>query len=104
LHLLSPSQSTTLFPYTTLFRSGAGKTTLVNLLPRFADPSGGRVLIDGQEIRQVRLADLRSQISLVLQESFLLPLSVAENIALAQDRNSTRLNSSHEWISYAVFC
>jgi len=61
--------------------TGAGKTTLVNLLPRFLDPWTGRVLIDGRDVRDVRLASLRQQIGIVPQEAFLFPISVAENIA-----------------------
>jgi ATP-binding cassette, subfamily B, bacterial len=61
--------------------TGAGKTTLVSLVPRFFDPTQGRVLLNDTDIRHVRLADLREQISMVLQEPFLLPLTVAENIA-----------------------
>lgn len=61
--------------------TGAGKSTLVSLIPRFFDPWQGRVLFDGVDIRDVQLKSLRSQIALVLQEPFLLPLSVAQNIA-----------------------
>jgi len=61
--------------------TGAGKSTLVSLLPRFFDPWQGCVRIDGQDVRELRLADVRAQVALVLQEPFLLPLSVAENIA-----------------------
>lgn len=61
--------------------TGAGKTTLVNLIPRFADPWEGRVLVDGYDVRDVRIESLRSRIGLVLQEAYLLPVSVAENIA-----------------------
>ena len=61
--------------------TGAGKSTIVSLVPRFFDPWKGRVLIDGQDLREVKLADLRARVSIVLQEPFLLPLSVAENIA-----------------------
>ncbi|MDB6018593.1 MAG: transporter related [Pedosphaera sp.] len=61
--------------------TGAGKTTLVSLIPRFADPWQGRVLIDGHDARDIRLKSLRDQIGIVLQESFLFPLTVAENIA-----------------------
>jgi ATP-binding cassette subfamily B protein len=60
--------------------SGAGKSSLVSLIPRFFDPWQGRVIVDGVDVRGVRLASLRSRIALVLQEPFLLPLSVAENI------------------------
>jgi ATP-binding cassette subfamily B protein/subfamily B ATP-binding cassette protein MsbA len=61
--------------------TGAGKSTLISMVPRFFDPWRGRVLLDGVDVRGVRLADLRARVSIVLQEPFLLPLSVAENIA-----------------------
>lgn len=61
--------------------SGAGKSTLVNLIPRFFDPQAGRVLIDGHDARDLTLASLRQQIAIVLQEPFLFPLSIADNIA-----------------------
>ncbi|MCK8602051.1 ABC transporter ATP-binding protein [Desulfoferrobacter suflitae] len=61
--------------------TGAGKSTLVSLIPRFFDPWEGRILFNGLDIREVTLSSLRSQVSLVLQEPFLLPLSIAENIA-----------------------
>jgi ABC-type multidrug transport system fused ATPase/permease subunit len=61
--------------------TGAGKSTLVNLIPRFFDPWQGRILVDGHDVRDVSLRDLRSRIAVVSQEPFLLPLSVAENIA-----------------------
>lgn len=61
--------------------TGAGKTTLVSLIPRFFDPWQGRVMLDGMDIRDISLSSLRKQVSLVLQDPFLLPLTVAENIA-----------------------
>jgi len=61
--------------------TGAGKTTLVNLIPRFMDPWEGRVLIGGHDVRDLQLKSLRNAIGLVLQESFLFPISIAENIA-----------------------
>jgi ATP-binding cassette subfamily B protein/subfamily B ATP-binding cassette protein MsbA len=61
--------------------TGAGKSTLVSLVPRFMDPWTGRVTVDGHDIREVQLKSLRSQVALVLQEPFLFPLTVAENIA-----------------------
>jgi ATP-binding cassette subfamily B protein/subfamily B ATP-binding cassette protein MsbA len=61
--------------------TGAGKSTLVSLVPRLIDPWGGRVNIDGRDVRSMRLADVRGLVSMVLQEPFLLPLTVAENIA-----------------------
>src|SRR6185312_1876813 len=62
-------------------RSGAGKTTLVNLLPRFYDVSTGTISIDGQDIRTVTLASLRAQIGIVTQETVLFDDTVANNIA-----------------------
>ena len=60
--------------------NGSGKSTLVNLLPRFFDPNNGQVLIDGIDIRDVRLKDLRSQIGLVTQETVLFDDSIEANI------------------------
>ena len=64
--------------------TGAGKTTLVSLLVRFFDPSDGRILLDGYDLREYRLADLRGQFAIVLQEPLLFSTSVAENIAYAR--------------------
>jgi ATP-binding cassette, subfamily B, bacterial MsbA len=61
--------------------SGAGKTTLVNLLPRFYDVTGGAILIDGVDIRDVTLASLRKQIGIVTQETVLFDDTIANNIA-----------------------
>lgn len=61
--------------------SGSGKSTLVNLLFRFHDPSQGRIRIDGADLRDVSVADLRSQMALVSQEIVLFDMTVAENIA-----------------------
>lgn len=60
--------------------NGSGKSTLVNLLPRFYDPNSGSVLIDGIDIRNVRLRDLRSQIGVVTQETLLFDDTIYENI------------------------
>jgi len=60
--------------------TGAGKTTLVNLLPRFYDATGGRVTIDGVDVRSVTAASLRRQIGVVLQDTFLFSDTVANNI------------------------
>jgi ATP-binding cassette, subfamily B, multidrug efflux pump len=60
--------------------TGAGKTTLVNLIPRFYDVSEGRLSIDGVDVREVTLASLRRQIGIVLQENFLFTGTVADNI------------------------
>jgi ATP-binding cassette subfamily B protein/subfamily B ATP-binding cassette protein MsbA len=61
--------------------TGAGKSTLASLVPRFFDPWAGRVLLDGLDLRTVKLASLRAEVALVLQDPFLLPLTVAENVA-----------------------
>jgi ATP-binding cassette subfamily B protein/subfamily B ATP-binding cassette protein MsbA len=61
--------------------TGAGKTTAVSLIARFFDPWEGRVLVDGQDVRDVQHRSLRGQIGLVLQEPFLFPFTIAENIA-----------------------
>src|SRR5436190_3018859 len=61
--------------------TGAGKSTLASLIPRFFDPWQGRITFNGVDIRQVTLASLRENISIVLQEPFLLPLTIADNIA-----------------------
>jgi subfamily B ATP-binding cassette protein MsbA len=61
--------------------SGAGKTTLVNLIPRFYDPTAGRILVDGYDIRQVQMRSLRGQIGIVPQETALFSGSVRDNIA-----------------------
>ena len=61
--------------------TGTGKTTLVSLLTRFYDPTAGTILLDGVDLRDYRLADLRSQFAIVLQEPVLFSTSIAENIA-----------------------
>lgn len=61
--------------------TGSGKTTLVNLIPRFYDASKGRVLIDGHDVRDMELKSMRSQIGIVLQTSLLFSATIQENIA-----------------------
>ena len=61
--------------------TGAGKSTIVQLIPRLYDPNAGQVLIDGHDIREYTLESLRSQISMVLQETILFTGSIVENIA-----------------------
>jgi len=60
--------------------SGAGKTSIANLIPRFYDPVSGRVTVDGYDVRKVKLASLRRQIAVVLQDTFLFNGTVRENI------------------------
>ncbi|MEP6962225.1 MAG: ABC transporter ATP-binding protein, partial [Acidobacteriota bacterium] len=62
--------------------TGAGKSTLVSLIPRLLDPWSGRVTIDGQDLRAVHLADVRNRVSVLLQDPYLFPMSIAENISL----------------------
>src|SRR6266852_4394255 len=64
--------------------SGAGKTTLVNLLTRFFDPTEGQILLDGVDLREYRLRDLRDQFAIVLQDPVLFAATIAENVAAAQ--------------------
>ncbi len=86
--------------------TGAGKTTLVNLLMRFYDPTAGTILLDGVDLRDYRLADLREQFALVLQEPVLFSTTIAENIAYARPRASeteiiaaARAAHAHDFIS-----
>jgi ATP-binding cassette subfamily B protein len=86
--------------------TGAGKTTLVGLLPRFFDPDEGRVLLDGHDVRDLRVRQVRGSVSLVLQESFLFPFSIAENIAYGRPGASreeiveaARAANAHEFVS-----
>ena len=64
--------------------TGAGKTTLLSLLTRFYDPVSGQILLDGVDLRDYRLADVRNQFAIVLQEPVLFSTSIAENIAYAR--------------------
>jgi ATP-binding cassette subfamily B protein len=86
-------------------KTGAGKTTLVSLLPRFYDPLRGAVLLDGRDLRDYKLDDLRNQFSIVLQDPVLFATSVRENIAYAKPKASqqeieaaARAANAHEFI------
>ncbi len=68
--------------------SGAGKTTLASLVPRLYDPTGGRILIDGVDLREVTMNSLRAQIATVAQETFLFDDTVANNIRYSQPEAS----------------
>lgn len=70
--------------------SGGGKTTLVNLVPRFHAPTGGRILLDGIDLRELRLADLRANIALVSQEILLFNDTVAANIGYGRGSSVSR--------------
>jgi subfamily B ATP-binding cassette protein MsbA len=87
-------------------KSGAGKTTLVNLLPRFYDVTAGSILIDGVDVRQVTLASLRQQIGFVTQETVLFDDTAARNIAygsakatMEEIEAAARAAHAHEFIS-----
>lgn len=66
--------------------SGAGKSTLLNLVPRFSDPAAGHVGINGQDLRELRLASVRENIALVTQDAFLFHASVADNLRLGRPK------------------
>jgi ATP-binding cassette, subfamily B, bacterial len=68
--------------------SGAGKTTIINMISRFYDPVEGEIFIDGVPMRKIKMQDLRSQMGIVLQEPFLFPGTIAENIAYAKPEAS----------------
>jgi ATP-binding cassette subfamily B protein len=86
--------------------TGAGKTTLLALLCRFYDPTRGRVLVDGYDLRELDLDDLRRNIGLVFQETFLFSNTVAANIAfghpeatLAQVEEAAKIAAAHDFIA-----
>jgi subfamily B ATP-binding cassette protein MsbA len=87
-------------------RSGAGKTTLVNLLPRFYDVSAGAIVVDGVDLRDVTLASLRKQIGIVTQETVLFDDTIANNIAYGvagatppQIEAAARAAHAHEFVA-----
>ncbi len=86
--------------------SGAGKTTFVNLLPRFYDPQAGKILVDGVDIRDVKLYSLRRQIGIVPQETVMFSGTIAQNIAFGQDNfdmeavtAAAKIANAHQFIS-----
>jgi ABC-type multidrug transport system fused ATPase/permease subunit len=85
--------------------TGAGKSVLMSLIPRFFDPTAGRVLIDGHDVRRLNLEDVRRNIGLVFQESFLFSHTIAANIAFghpeasrAQIEKAARIAAAHDFI------
>jgi ATP-binding cassette subfamily B protein len=68
--------------------TGSGKSTIINLIPRFYDATSGAVLVDGQDVRRLQVKSLRSHISIVLQDPFLFNATIAENIAYGQPEAS----------------
>ena len=85
--------------------TGAGKSTLAHLVPRFYDVTGGAVLLDGVDVRELSLDQLRNEVSVVFQETFLFSASIADNIRVGdplatneQVRSAARLARAHEFI------
>jgi ABC-type multidrug transport system fused ATPase/permease subunit len=86
--------------------TGSGKTTLVNLVPRFYDPTSGRILIDGVALPEINLSELRRAVSIIFQETFLFSASAFENIAYgrptatrAEVEACARAAQAHDFIS-----
>jgi len=86
--------------------TGAGKTTVVSLLTRFYDPTSGQIVLDGVDLRDYQLADVRNQFAIVLQEPVLFSTSIAENIAYADPDAgeaaivaAARAANAHEFVS-----
>ena len=86
--------------------TGSGKSTLLSLIPRFYDPDRGRILLDGTDLRDLKLDELRRSIGLVFQESFLFSNTVAENIAFGhphataeQVERAARIASAHHFVT-----
>ena len=87
--------------------TGAGKTTLVSLIPRFYDPTAGRVLVDGVDVRHYRVRSLRERVAIVLQEPILFSGTIADNLrygrldATGRDiEDAARLAHAHEFITH----
>lgn len=87
-------------------KTGAGKTTLLSLLIRFYDPTAGQILLDGADLRDYRLVDLRNQFSLVLQDTVLFSTTIAENIAYGRPNateeevvEAAKAANAHDFIS-----
>src|SRR5690606_3032110 len=86
-------------------QSGSGKTTLTNLVPRFYDVTGGRLLVDGKDVRDVKLGDLRGLLGIVTQESLLFNESVFYNITLGKPeatleevQQAAKIANAHDFI------
>lgn len=84
--------------------SGVGKTTLLNLLPRFYDPVSGAIRLDDHDLRKIKVRDVRRHIALVLQESVVLPATVSENIAYGRpDASDEQIRRAAELAGAASF-
>ncbi len=89
-----------------LGQTGSGKSSLVNLVPRFYDPSSGRVIVDGYDVRDVTIHSLRSQIGIVLQESVLFAGTIRENLVFGRPDcppeemvAAAKVSQIHDWIT-----
>ena len=101
--------SFTVFPEETVAivgPTGAGKSTLIHLLPRFYDPDQGQILIDGQDIKKVTVESLRQQVGIVLQDTFLFSATIRENISYGAPESeveeiieAARVAQIHEFIT-----
>jgi ATP-binding cassette, subfamily B, multidrug efflux pump len=87
-------------------KTGSGKSTIINLIPRFYDVTSGRVLIDGQDVRDIQIESLRSQIGIVLQDTTLFSGSIRDNIAYgrpdasdADVESAARAAQAHDFVS-----
>lgn len=87
-------------------QSGAGKSTIINLLCRFYDPNEGRITIDGVDLREIAQQDIRSQVGMVLQETFLFNGTIADNIAYAKPNatmeeiiRAAKVANAHDYIT-----
>lgn len=96
---VAPGEKVAIVGYT-----GAGKTTIINLLSRFYDVDKGRILIDGTDIRRIKLSDLRGYIATVLQDVFLFSGDIAHNIMLGNDAiDETKMMEISRYINAAKF-
>jgi ATP-binding cassette, subfamily B, bacterial len=86
--------------------TGAGKTSVISLLLRFYDPWKGKIYLDGRDIRDIKVSSLRNAISLVLQDAFIFPMTIAENIGFGNPEagmddiiEAAKISQAHEFIS-----
>jgi ABC-type multidrug transport system fused ATPase/permease subunit len=83
--------------------TGAGKTSIISLLTRFWDVDGGRILLDGTDIREHSTETLRKSISIVLQDAFIFSRSIADNIRLSSDLSPGEIRSASDMVQATEF-